>query len=221
MIQILRQTRRKLLRYFKMRPIHKVMRLLKRNNFLIMENTLEVFGYNGEYHTMDYVKNVTNLEIWEIANDCEIPLKRNLPNAVVKITNSYAEIKTTTKIFDTIIVDNHQGIFGDNKCEHFEIIEDCFSKLSNKSVLIVNIIPNILVSKYNTPPEITAKHIKKRKSFYLHQTGELISDSYFKDFYVKIAKDNGFITHHVFMVKRNYLMTYLVLCLGKITATTK
>lgn len=198
-----------------MRPIHKVISLLQKNDYLKMNSTLEVFGYNGEYHTLDYIQHVKQLDIWEIAKDCEVNLKRNLPNANVKITNSYEEIKTTNKVFDTIIIDNHQGIFGDDKCEHFEIIENCFSKLSDKSVLITNVIPDILVSKYDTPIEITAKHIERRKTFYSHPTGTSITKSYFEDFYVKMSRDNGFITNHVFLVKRNYLTTYLVLCLEK------
>jgi hypothetical protein len=215
MIDMLKEIRRKLLRHFKMRPIHKVISLLQKNDYLKMNSTLEVFGYNGEYHTLDYIQHVKQLDIWEIAKDCEVNLKRNLPNANVKITNSYEEIKTTNKVFDTIIIDNHQGIFGDDKCEHFEIIENCFSKLSDKSVLITNVIPDILVSKYDTPIVITAKHIERRKTFYSHPTGTSITKSYFEDFYVKMSRDNGFITNHVFLVKRNYLMTYLVLCLEK------
>ena len=211
----LKKLRRTLLRYFETRPIHKVINLLQKNDYLVMNNTLEVFGYNGEYHTLDYIKYVKQLDIWEIAQDCEEALKKNLPHANVKITNSYEEIKTTNKIFDTIIIDNHQGIFGDDKCEHFEIIEDCFPKLSDKSVLIVNVITNILDSKYNIPKEVTDRHIERRKSFYSHQTGTLITKSYFEDFYMKMINERGFTTKHIFMVKRNYLVNYLVLCMEK------
>lgn len=215
MIEKLKKLRRKTLRLLKMRPIHKVIKLLQQNNYLIMDNTLEVFGYKGEYHTLDYIEYVKQLDIWEIAQDCEVHLKNNLPKANVKITNSYEEIKIANKTFDTIIIDNHQGIFGDDKCEHFEIIEDCFKKLGNKSVLIINIIPNILASKYNPPKEVGAKHIEKRKLFYSHPTGTIITKSHFEDFYMKMVKDNGFDTKHIFLVKRNYLMSYLVLCLEK------
>lgn len=215
MIEILKQTRRKLLRLFKMRPIHKIIRLLKKNDFLIMENTLEVFGYKGEYHTLDYVGHVKELDIWEIAEDCEQPLKKNLPLANVKITNSYEEIKTTNKTFDTIIIDNHQGIFGDDKCEHFEIIDDCFKKLNNKAVLIANIIPNILISKYNTTKETRQRHIEKRILFYKHQTGTDIDLQFFERFYRRTSINHGFNVDNLFFVKRNYLMTYVVLCLEK------
>jgi len=215
MIDKLRQTRRELLRYFEMRPIHKVIRKLKSYDYLLMDNVLEVFGYKGEYHTLDYLKYVKQLDIWEIAQDCETSLKNNLPNANVKITNSYEEIKTTTKLFDTIIIDNHQGIFGNNKCEHFEIIEDCFKKLSNKAVLIANVIPNINRSKYNPPHEVKVNHIELRKQFYMHETGQVISHFQLKNFYTQMAHKNGYTPQHIFFVKRNYLMTYMVLCLQK------
>lgn len=215
MIETLKQGRRKLLRHFKMRPIHKVIRLLKKSGFSVMGNTLEVFGYNGEYHTMDYLENVTSLEIWEISKDCEGILRRNLPNATVKITDSYLEIKRADKHYDTIIIDNHQGIFGDGKCEHFEIIGDCFQKLNSKSVLIANVIPNPLKSKYYINKEIQDRHIQKRKDFYNHPTGAEINIHFLEDFYKRLAAAYNFKVSNVFFVKRNYLMTYVVLCLAK------
>lgn len=215
MIESLKRIRRKLIRHFKMRPIHKVINELKRHDYLIMKETLEVFGKTGEYHTLDYINNVGNLEIWEISQEFENKLKINFPNANVKITDSYEEIKRTEKIYDTIITDNHQGLFGRDKCEHFEIIEDCFEKLANKSVLITNIIPNLLSSKYEVPDEVLKSHIKRRETFYGHYTGTLIELSYFEEFYTKMAQKRGFTVNHVFFIKRNYLMTYIVLCLKK------
>lgn len=214
MIENLKITRRKMLRLLEMRPIHKVIRLLKQNNYLLMDNVLEVFGYKGEYHTLDYVKYVNQLDIWEIQPECEIHLKNNLPRANVKITNSYLEIKQTDKIFDTIIIDNHQGTFAD-KCEHFEIINDCFKKLSQKAVLIVNIIPDMSRNKYKIPYDEKLKYINKRKEFYSHESGISITKVEFQKFYTKLALNNGFTTNHIFIVKRNYLMAYLVLCLEK------
>src|SRR5688572_3898916 len=161
LLEKIREIRRKVLRRLKVRPIHNVLRRLKSVDYLVLNNVLEVFGYKGEYHTLDYIDYVQQLDIWEICADYEEALKKNLPGATVKITNSYNEIKTTHKLFDTIIIDNHQGIFGEDKCEHFEIIADCFPKLANKAVLIANIIPDILRSKYNIPPETAARHIEK------------------------------------------------------------
>ncbi len=216
MLNKIKKIRRKLLRKLKLRPIHKVIRLLEKNNFLNMSNTLEVFGYTGEYHTLDYLEHVNSLDIWEIDRACEKKLKENLPTANVKITNSYIEIKSTNKLFNTIIIDNHQGIFGDDKCEHFEIIEDCFQKLENKGVIIANVIPNILISKYETPKEIREKHIERRKHFYGYSDGGIIPLDYMENFYKNLALKNGYKAEHVFFVTRNYLMTYVVLCLKKI-----
>ena len=180
-----------------------------------MDNVLEVFGYNGEYHTLDYVKYARQLEVWEISQDCEAQLKSNLPGATIKITDSYREIKETKKLYDTIIIDNHQGVFGNDKCEHFEIIESCFQKLSNKGVIIANVIPDMMVSKYQTSDEMKVLHMVSRRRFYSHKTGTSIDLEYFKEFYEKMANKNGFIMNHMFFVKRNYLVSYMVLCLEK------
>lgn len=215
LIENLKTIRRRALRSLKMRAIHKVIRLLKKNNYLMPDNVLEVFGYKGEYHAQDYISYVKHLEIWEIDKSCEQALRNNLPYATVKITDSYYEIKVTPKIFDTIIIDNHQGLFGDGKCEHFEIIEDCFKKLSDKSVIIANVIPDLMVSKYVVPGQSTDQHIKKRKQFYSHPSGTKIFLSEMESFYSKLADKNGFNAKKIFFVKRNYLMTYLVLCLER------
>lgn len=216
MLEKLKIIRRKTLRLLEMRPIHKVIRLLKQNNYLLMDSVLEVFGYTGEYHTLDYVKYVNQLDIWEIDPSQEIHLKNNLPRANVKITDSYSEIRNTDKIFDTIIIDNPRGIFGDgSKCEHFEIIKDCFNKLADRSVLITHVIPDISVSKYSTPPEIVSKHIEKRKLFYTHESGISISLLHFETIYKRLASESGYIVKDIFFVKRNYLFTYVILCLEK------
>lgn len=215
MLEKIKIVRRKILRQLEMRPIHKVICLLKKHDYLLMDSVLEVFGYKGEYHTMDYVKYVNQLDIWEINPDCEIHLKNNLPRANVKITNSYVEIKQTGKLYETIIVDNHQGLFGDNKCEHFEIIEDCLNKLQKKAVLIINVIPDIDKSKYKTPQNVRLTHVQKRKDFYNHPHGVSLTEEEMVKYYSDFVKNNGFIVDHIFLVKRNYLMTYLVLCLRK------
>ncbi len=215
LIEKIKIIRRKALRLLELRPIHRVIRQLKQNDYLIMDHVLEVYGYTGEFHTLDYVKYVNQLDIWEIDPTCEIHLKNNLPRANVKITDSYAELRKTDERFDTVVLDNPRGIFGDEKCEHFEIIEDCFRVLTDRSVLIANIIPDILVSKYVTPKETVFMHILKRKSFYRHEDGISISEQHFSTFYTDMACKNGFIVRNIFFVKRNYLFTYIILCLEK------
>lgn len=216
MLETFKLLRRKLLTRFEMRPIHNVIRLLKKHDFLLMNRVLEVFGYTGAYHTLDYIKYVKHLEIWELSADCEVELKKNLPEAEVKITDSYAEIKKTTSVYDTIIIDNHQGIFGGDKCEHFEIIDDCFKKLAPKSVIITNVLQDILISKYEVSKETQQQHIEKRKVFYNHPTGTAISLSDMEVAYRKLAAKNGFNLKHIFFVKRNYLVTYMALCLERV-----
>lgn len=216
MIEKIKASRRKLLRFFKLRPIHKVIRLLKKNNFLRMDHTLEIFGRDGDYHSLDYIDNVKSFEIWEINPEFESKLKNNFPNSTVKITDSYREIRTTDRTYDTIIIDNHQGLFTD-KCEHFEILKDCLQKLNNKGVIITNVMPDISKSKYNISEQALMHHEERRKEFYNSKDGISMTDNEFKEFYSGFARKHGFDQVTVFLVKRNYLMTYLVLCLNRTT----
>lgn len=216
MIELIKVLRRMFLRFFKLRPIHKVIRLLKKHDFLCMDNTLEVFGRDGDYHSLDYIDNVKNFEIWEINPEFESNLKINFPNATIKITDSYHEIRSTNKKYDTIIIDNHQGPFAD-KCEHFEILKDCLLKLNDKGVIITNVMFDISKSKYNIPDTAQIHHIERRKEFYNRNNGITISEQEFEKFYISFARSQGFNTAHIFLVKRNYLMTYLVLCLNRTT----
>ena len=79
MIEKLKQIRRKLLRKLKLRPIDGVFRKLRKKGLKNFETGLEVFGYNGEYHTMNYMKDVKQLHVWEFAADFEKPLKKTYP----------------------------------------------------------------------------------------------------------------------------------------------
>lgn len=216
MIRRIKEFRRKLLRLFKLRPIHKVIRLLKKHDFLCMNSTLEVFGRDGDYHSLDYIDHVKKFEIWEIDPKFEGKLKENFPTATVKITDSYKEIRSVDKTYDTIIIDNHQGLFAD-KCEHFEIIKDCIQKLNDKGVIITNVMPDVSINPYNNPETTQVKHAEKRKEFYNAENGIKVTEKEFRNFYAGFARKNGFEPAQIFLVKRNYLMTYLVLCLNRIT----
>lgn len=216
MIEKIKEFRRKSLRILKLRPIHKVIRLLKKHDFLCMDSTLEVFGRDGDYHSLDYIDYVKNFEIWEIDPEFESKLKNNFPKATVKITDSYREIRTTTNTYDTILIDNHQGLFAD-KCEHFEILKDCLQRLNDKGVIITNVMPDISINPYDNPEATQVKHAEKRKEFYNSKNGITMTDTEFKEFYSSFARKHGFNPVNVFLVKRNYLMTYLVLCLNRTT----
>ena len=70
---------------------------------------LEVFGCTGERLTKHYAPLVRSVEVWEINPSLEPALRRNVPTATVRITDSFAEIKTTPSRFDLVVVDNPVG----------------------------------------------------------------------------------------------------------------
>ena len=68
-------------------------------------NALEVFGYTGEMHVMDYAPIVSTLEAWEIEPRYAEQLTRNIPKAEVKVVDSYEEIRNTPRKYSFIVVD--------------------------------------------------------------------------------------------------------------------
>lgn len=102
-----------------------------------------------------------------------------------------------------LIIKNHQGIFGADKCKHFKVINYCFKKLPHKSDLIANVIPNILAIKYILLKKVAHKHIKRRRLFYSHPISTIIFKPHFEDFYINLLNNNEFNTKHIFLVKKN------------------
>jgi hypothetical protein len=138
---------------------------------------LEIFGHTGFLHTVDYARQVSSLEVWEIDPTKEAELRRNLPHATARILDSFEELKRTTREFDLLIVDNPVCIFG-RHCEHFDVFPDIFRVAKDSSILILNAAPNP-----RPPPE--AAHMARRRSFYKTDRPEDVP----MDAMVKIYRD--------------------------------
>jgi hypothetical protein len=210
MIELLKRARRKIFTSLRLRPMHAVMRKLRRLGFKRFERALEVFGYEGWYHTIHYAGMVDHLEVWEIDPKCELPLRRNLPRARITIGDSYQLIKDAPKNYDLIVVDNHQGLFGHGYCEHFEIIDEAIRHLSGNSAIILNLIPRMDQSMKMTNAAYYTAHLARRSQFYGRQA-ESLDDDFIHRFYRERAEKLGFKVEHSFRIKRNYLMHYFVL----------
>lgn len=155
---------RKMLR---LEPFQIVMRKMRRKGINMSEfDALEVFGYTGEYHTMLYAPCVRSLEVWEIDGTCEAQLRRNLPSAAIKITDSYREITLTQKKFDLIVVDNPVPIIGGH-CEHFDLFPNIFKITGEKAILIIDVIPEATKSDLQDIPGLfSQEHLELRRKFY-------------------------------------------------------
>jgi hypothetical protein len=214
MLGKVKELRRIILRKLGLRPIDKVFRKLKDKGYGRFDTGLEVFGYTGAYHTMNYSGLVKKLHVWEISPECETQLKTNLPDASIKITDSYSEIERTPLKFDLAVIDNHQGCFGEEYCEHFEMLPKVFPVLKQEAVIVFNIIPDFknLERAYQGEHE---KHRAKRKSWYRVSDSDKLSPEFLLAFYKDVCKQHHYETKFSFIVYRNSIVSYMVMALRK------
>lgn len=199
---------------FKWYPIYGLLKKINEHYPLKDLDALEAFAYTGALQAVAYKDRTRYHEAWEIRKECEFPLKRNLPNAVVKITDSFSEVKVCTKKFNFINVDTHQGLFG-NYCEHFDFLPLLFRVMQDECLVILNVIPKAdadWISKY--PALFNVEHLKRRKDFYGCADPKNVSFEGMMKTYSDLCSKNGYeILWHSFH-KRN-LMYYLALQLKK------
>lgn len=192
-------------------PIQRVLGKLIAQGINISEaHALEVFGCNGDGHSKDYARKVASLEVWDIAPTHESGLRENLPMAIVKICDSYNEIRITGRKYGLIVIDN-SPIYPPY-IEHFDLFPHVLDIADSKLVLIINIIPEInrtVVRMY--PKMLDAEVLERRKSFYGVEDPQLIPienmiAKYREDFELK-----GFVVERYFTQRRNKMLHYLVL----------
>ena len=94
-------------------------------------HALEVFGRGGDWHTTVYANKVKSLQVWEIDKKWKSVLKKNLPNAKIKIRDSIKTIVENLEPskFNLVIIDNPMNTWGTKKepdlyCEHFDFIKN-------------------------------------------------------------------------------------------------
>lgn len=158
-------------------PIEKLLKKLRGRNVKLGDmDALEVFGKDGHWHTRYYAHLVKSIEVWEIQNKYLAPLQKNLPAAMVKITDSFKEIRRVERKYDLVVIDNSMGIFVDDPfdgstpteyCEHFDLFPAVFRVLKDEAVIIVNVIPSANASALEKYPLLfDTRHLQRRSAFY-------------------------------------------------------
>ena len=56
-------------------------------------DAIELFGRDGSWQTIEFAKKVKSIEVWEIESKWENELKKNLPDATIKIRDSVSTLK--------------------------------------------------------------------------------------------------------------------------------
>lgn len=178
---------------------------------------LELFGYTGKMHTVDYHSIVASLDVWEIDPKLESELKRNLPGANIYIGDSFKGIKKVTNRYDFVVVDNPMSLSGENDeyCEHFELFPDIFRILSDDSILVVDVIPEINERVKRAYPYLfNQNQLERRKAFYHTNRPENIPIEYMVTVYTSYANNNSFNVEWWFSIQRTHIF-YLVLKLQR------
>ena len=220
-LHYLRVIGRKLRRALKFSPMHKVLRGLKNHGIELGGlHALELFAFTGEYHTKDYSHYVASIEAWEIEHEYENTLRRNIPTAKVKITDSYKEIKTTLGKFNFILIDNPSSTYGPTNghyCEHFDLFPDVFRVAMDSTVMIISVIPQTTPAALRRFPYLfNDEQLSRRKEFYKTNHPEKVSFEEMVKTYSDILRVNGFDLEWHFIVHRSFAY-YLVLKIKRLT----
>ncbi len=212
MLTKLRQIRRKLKHKMNDYPIYKVVEWLAKKNYIQKKRFLEAFANTGEHQAPAYYKYASYFEAWEIDGLLKETLQKNLPKAVIKITDSIKEMQNTQSKFDVIVLDAHMGLFGNGYCEHFDIIPHVFRVVENEFVLILNVMPNAEEKwRKRYAGLFGEEHLARRKDFY-GDALDVNSCSYedFIAFYKSYFLRNGFTITDYFFHQR-HLLHYLAI----------
>jgi hypothetical protein len=204
----------RLVRLLRPSPMKKLMRVIVKTRFITRFEAVELFARAGDWHTMDYKDSVTKLDAWEIDGAWKDSLRKNLPGAEIKITDTFSEISTTSKRFNLVVSDNSMSIFADGQfCEHFELFPGVFRILQEKSVLVLNAIPSINRRwKLKFPYLLDDSHCARRAAFYHTDHPKNLSLDEMLVVYQNLASQNGFrIESHI--VVRRHIIYYLALFL--------
>lgn len=126
-----------------MKSMSKVIHRLKTEHDFQLEDAdaIELFAREGNWHTTTYAPYVKSLEAWEIDPKFREGLTRNLPNAKIKITDTWREIKTAPQKYDLIVVDAPNSTYGedDEHCESFGLLPDVLRIAHDGCVIILSV----------------------------------------------------------------------------------
>ncbi|MGH7855871.1 MAG: hypothetical protein ACREQY_00965, partial [Candidatus Binatia bacterium] len=203
-------------------PMKRVFRELERRGIRPDElATLEVFGGAGDWHAIDYVGAVRWLEVWEIKPEFERSLRRNLPGAEIRITNSFEEMKRTPRRYDLIVVDNPASTFGadrsrpgslaaqgegvDEHCEHFDLFPDVLRLATRSAVLILNVIPHVTKDARKAHPYVfNPRQLAWRSRLYGTPNPERVPFGRMLSTYERLLAAEGFALEWHFFERRAF-----------------
>lgn len=189
----------------KYKPMLSLLDELRNRNIKLEElKALEVFGRDGLDHTTTYADKVKSLEVWEIDEELRSILAENLPTAVVRIVDSFEEVKKTTNKYDFIVIDNAIGLYHTH-CDHLGLFPDpIFNITEDESLLVINIIPHITEETLKPFPYLLdSEYMEVRKKFYNTDSPAKIPMDHIVGIYKSFIERNNYKLIWHFQVMRN------------------
>lgn len=179
-------------------------------------NALQTFGGSGNGMERFYKDKVKQLDVWEIEESFKEELKKNLPKANIKITDSFKEIRKSSKKYNMILMDNPMGIFNGH-CEHFDMFIESFQSMQDQCIVILDVIPNLKNIDKRFNYICNSDHLLARKLFYRVSEPLNISIKEMLQTYREISNAHGYEIEWYFTEERSGdFIQYLVLKLNKI-----
>ncbi len=185
---------------------HVVQELYKRGVNLKSLDGIELFGRDGGWSTDFISKELNSIDIVEISSEYENILKSKYKDSNIYIDNTYEFIKNKHKKYDLILSDNPASKHGDY-FQHFSLFPGIFNLFHRKTILILNIIPDYSIMKYNPNKEEENRALKE---FY-NMSSVKISTNDMIETYNKLAQENDFLLVDYFVIKRGTGVEYLCL----------
>lgn len=180
-------------------PMCRIVERLKRDGLnLASTHALEFFAREGDWQTTAYAKEVGSLDAREVNPEHEVALRRNLPNAAIRIGDSFvlARAPEFAGRFEFIVVDNPQMIFGGH-CEHFDALPLVPELLAGGGIVVFNV--NHSPYGYDRHPEW---EICRQRFYRIQQTAELkldFLDAFYRNYFLSL----GCRTRKVFFEQRH------------------
>ncbi len=181
-----------------------VQELSKRGIDLKSLEAIELFGRDGGWSTDFISKELYSIDIVEISPEYENILKSKYKDSNIYIDNTYEFIKNKPKKYDLILSDNPASKHGDY-FQHFSLFPNIFNLFNEKTILILNIIPDYSIMKYNPNKEEESNALKE---FYNINSVKILNNEMIKT-YNKLAKENNFLIVDHFVIKRGTGVEYL------------
>lgn len=208
-------------RTLRLSPTQRVFRALADRGVRTQDlDALDVFAHNGFFQTRDFHPRVRSLEAWEVDPRMEADLRRNLPGAKIKITDSFQEIRSTPATYGLVVLDPPSTDFGAQHQYHeqFDIFPEVFRVLRDDAVVVLNLIPG---GTPETAPggrfAFSEKRLARRAAFYSTDHPERLTVEEMLPAHRALAEANGFtLAWHVAAPRtRNKRLWHLVLGLKR------